>query len=304
MDNERMFESLRHFLGDVPVDQVTKQGLKAALQQISWLPVRHKAPYKGRSLEQLANEAVPEEDRVSGKYVKGHLKLAQGLFSSYLVNELELLEQSPTAGLTWRYENRRYASLDDQLVQQAVRASAEKPEWFRWFLLIAIYSGARRSEIANLLSEDFRIDSGSRREYFLIKSGKTKAATRRVPLHKMLIQAGLLEWVAEQKGQLFPIAARNPNRATDLFNSLFSASFNEVGERMVFHSLRHTFITKARAAGVPDVLVQQVVGHEKRGAGITDRYTHTFPVKDVLCVVDAVQFPVCREIVESKGRGT
>lgn len=65
---------------------------------------------------------------------------------------------------------------------------------------------------------------------------------------------------------------------------------NDYGERLVFHSLRHTFITKARAAGINNVLVQQVVGHEKRGSGQTDRYTHTFQLKDVLKVVDVVQF--------------
>ena len=58
----------------------------------------------------------------------------------------------------------------------------------------------------------------------------------------------------------------------------------------MLHSLRHTFITKARAAGVATGLIQQVVGHEKSGAGITDRYTHSFPLKDVLVVGDSVGY--------------
>ena len=59
---------------------------------------------------------------------------------------------------------------------------------------------------------------------------------------------------------------------------------------VVLHSIRHTFITKARSAGVTDALVQQTVGHEKTGAGVTDRYTHVFPVASLLKVVDSVQY--------------
>lgn len=65
---------------------------------------------------------------------------------------------------------------------------------------------------------------------------------------------------------------------------------NEMGERVVFHSVRHTFITKARSQGTSTVLVQQVIGHEKSGAGMTDRYTHNYQLKDLLPVVDAVSF--------------
>ena len=111
-----------------------------------------------------------------------------------------------------------------------------------------------------------------------------------VPVHPELERAGLIAWVQETDGPLFPTAQANPNRVTDHFASLAGVKVNDVGERIVFHSLRHTFITKARAAGVSTVLIQQVVGHEKSGAGITDRYTHSFPLKDVLVVVDAVRY--------------
>lgn len=36
--------------------------------------------------------------------------------------------------------------------------------------------------------------------------------------------------------------------------------------------------------------MQQVVGHEKAGAGLTDCYTHTFPLKSVAVVVDSVGY--------------
>jgi len=81
-----------------------------------------------------------------------------------------------------------------------------------------------------------------------------------------------------------------PNSITNRFRSLNMDKKTEDGERIVFHSLRHTFITKARSKGIETVLVQEVVGHEKTGSGVTDRYTHRFSLEDLLPVVDAVTY--------------
>ena len=168
--------------------------------------------------------------------------------------------------------------------------SRSKPVWVQWFLLIAVYSGARRSEIVSLRPCDFKQCPDTDRYYFVCSEGKTKAARRMVPVHRKLEEAGLMKWIGSGRKQIFPTAANNLNRVTDTFNSLVDERFNDLGERIVFHSTRHTFITKTRAAGMTNVLVQQVIGHEKSGAGMTDRYTHTFQLKDVLPVVDSIDY--------------
>ncbi|WP_394391010.1 tyrosine-type recombinase/integrase [Shewanella woodyi] len=58
----------------------------------------------------------------------------------------------------------------------------------------------------------------------------------------------------------------------------------------MFHSFRHTFITKSRSHGVELGLLQEVVGHEKFESGITRRYTHSYPLKALLTVVDNIQY--------------
>lgn len=288
--NQRIYENILFFLGDVSIASVTKQQLKEALVSISGLPVRNKKEYRKKPIAELVNMDVPVKDKISNKYVREHLKLAQGFFSSYLTNEVDMLKSSPTIGLRWEYDDVRFASLSDSQVRRVIIASQSKPEWFQWFILLSVYSGARRSEIAELHVRDFMLDDDSGRYYFLIRQGKTRAAKRRVPVHNELIEAGLMDWVNSIDGLLFDKAKKNPNRATELFNSLLPEDVNDIGERMVLHSLRHTFITKARSTGVSHTLLQQVVGHEKTGAGITDRYTHDFPLSAVLCVVDNVRF--------------
>lgn len=291
-DYDRMYQNLRLFLGNVSITSITKRSLREALSGISGLPQRNKKDYGKMPLEKLRGLVIPDEDKVSSKYVKEHLKLCQGLFNRYLKQEREVIELSPTEGLKWEYDNNRYGCLSDSEIRGLVGKLTQKPEWFKWFFMMAIYTGARRGEIAGLTKDDFKFCSDTQRFYFVIKEGKTKAARRSVPIHDELIRLGLLKWVDSGSHTLFETANRDPNRVTGLFNSIINTKLSDHGERLVFHSLRHTFITKARAAGVTNVLVQQVVGHEKRGAGQTDRYTHTFQLKDVLKVVDVVEYGV------------
>jgi len=198
---------------------------------------------------------IPDEDRVSNKTVKEHLKLCQGFFNSYLVKELEVLDQSPTEGVSLDHTNTRFASLGDSQVLDIIQKASGKPEWFRWMLLLAAYSGARRSELSQLRSGDFKICSDTRRHFFVIRRGKTSAARRLVPVHRQLLKNKFIQWVKEKEGVLFPVAHTNPNRVTDMFTSLLDIRVNDLGERIVFHSMRHTFITK-----VPKVLGSPSIG--------------------------------------------
>jgi len=289
-NNQLLFNNLLFYFGDCSVGEITKQTLNKTLDLIARLPQRNKKRYKGVPLAQLARMEIPEADRISGKTVREHLKLCQGFFSRYLCKELGVLQQSPTDGVTLDTEDVRFACLGDSQVLDLLEKSRSKPEWFQWMVLLAAYSGARRSELSRLRSEDIKLCPDTGRHYFVIRTGKTKAARRLVPMHRVLVDMGFTRWAKERGGILFSVANTNPNRVTDMFSSMVDVKVNDLGERVVFHSLRHTFITKARSAGVATALVQQVVGHEKSGAGITDRYTHTFPLGTVLSVVDSVSY--------------
>jgi integrase len=270
-DNHRLFDNLLYFIGDKPVGNVTKKMLLRAFKSISRLPQRNKAPYKRMTLAEIVKLKIPLRHRISDKSVKEHLKLCQSLFSRYLVQEEDILKESPTNGIRLELEDKLFASLKDSEVRSVLDKSITKPVWFQWFLKIAVYSGARRAEIAGLRGADFKFCSDTKRYYFIIHEGKTKAAKRSVPVHQRLLDDGLMHFIGnDPRALLFPLAHRNPNRVTDLFGSLLDSKANELGERLVFHSVRHTFVTKARSQGVSTVLVQQVVGHEKSG-GRCDR---------------------------------
>ncbi len=73
----------------------------------------------------------------------------------------------------------------------------------------------------------------------------------------------------------------------DMMNGLDIPDYNEFGLKRRVHSLRHTFISNAIASVGNAALIQFVVGHSRtQSLGITSRYTHTPPLKDLLPVID------------------
>lgn len=156
-NNQRAFDNLMFFIGDKPVGDITKRMLRNAFVAVSKLPLRNKRLYKYMSMPELVRLRVPVRNRVSSKYVKEHLKFCQSLFNRYLVQEVNMLRESPTQGLKFEYEDPRFASLTDTEVRSALGKSKNKPEWFQWYLLLAVYSGARRSELAGLRRKDIKL---------------------------------------------------------------------------------------------------------------------------------------------------
>lgn len=158
----------------------------------------------------------------------------------------------------------------------APEALAKLSESARWASLIGLYTGARASEVGQLLVKDvfeedglpcIRIsDEGEHQKV------KTEVSLRTVPLHPELLRMGLLEWVDGKRGagqtRLFPAAkAKAVNGQGNWITKAFSRHLAAVGKdwapaKRGFHSLRKTFIQELQGAGVASELRAQIVGHE------------------------------------------
>lgn len=288
---KQMFLNIQLFLRDQPVDSYRQSDIVEVLSSIAKLPQRNRKPYSEMPLQDMIDLDVPEELRISDKTVKEHLKIMIGLFSEYLVKEAKVLVTSPTEGVTFKSAVKRFGSFSDSEVSEILDGAKEKPEWFYWFAMMGAYTGARRSEIARLTKSDFDVCKDTGRAYFRIEEGKTLSSVRIVPLGRELLDFGFMEYLASvELERVFDTAYRNPNRVTDLFGSLVPNARDMYGDRLVFHSLRHTFITKARMAGLSTSLVQQYVGHSVTGGGVTDRYTHRYTVESLASVCDVISY--------------
>lgn len=158
----------------------------------------------------------------------------------------------------------------------APEALAKLSESARWASLIGLYTGARASEVGQLLIKDVLEEDGipcirisDEGEHQKVK---TEVSLRTVPLHPELLKMGLLKWVNEKReaGQtrLFPAAkATAVNGQGNWITKAFSRHLAEVGKgwepaKRGFHSLRKTFIQELQGAGVVSELRAQIVGHE------------------------------------------
>ena len=160
-----------------------------------------------------------------------------------------------------------------------------------WLPLLALFSGARREELGQLLVPDVKLEKyydndGNPHEAWCINitdnedTGnrvKNASSRRLVPLHPNIIELGFIDYVQSlpnQKGQVFPVLKRTGEgqKLTDKFGQWFTEYRRKQGipDGKVFHGLRHTWKTQAVDAGIPERVCRQFQGHE--GKDVADKY--------------------------------
>jgi len=300
----RTITTLKVLTNDMPIAAVKRNLVREWLIKWQDLPKRNLSLYKNIAIEDLIEMDIPLEHLVSPNTVDDVRKTIQGIFALAVANNH--IEVSPASDLKLKLTGRNvtYARFTDEEVQILREAGEADPKiqekpWRKWIPLLASYTGARRGELVALDKSDVILDDDSGRYYFSLKSkgegtSKSNAAKRRVPMHCALIDAGFLRYVeALPTGRVFP--ELKPSQVTSWFNRLKDSAgidlLDDNGNRKVFHSYRHTVITKVRSKGVTDQLMQPVVGHEVTKT-ITDRYSHLNdePISTFFPVIDAVKY--------------
>lgn len=147
----------------------------------------------------------------------------------------------------------------------------------QWLPLLALFTGARLEELAQIELEDLVCEEGVNIMRFSSfdssgrKSGKrykTSNAYRTVPLHPCLMDLGFLTFCERQRrcGQsdLFPqlVLDRRGKRSSGFSKQWgpFTRSIGIRDRRLSFHSFRHNFSDACDAAGVPAVHKRMLMG--------------------------------------------
>lgn len=149
-----------------------------------------------------------------------------------------------------------------------------------WIPLILLHSGLRPGEACQLRVTDVRQCEQTGIWYFNVSDEgpkqrvKTPNARRLVPVHRLLIERGFLDYLRRRKSarkvQLFnctPTGKENDwsRNFTQRFNRFLSNKLGyEAGSRPGAHSLRHTFINALKEKDVPEYLVAEIAGHSQR----------------------------------------
>ncbi len=299
--NERFMEVLLVVLGaSTDVKAVTKQDIKQVMEVVENLPKRVVQPYRSMTIQQLIEcDDVPPDDLVGAEAIHKHLKIYKSLFKTFLTDSKEILDKSPTDGVVAAPSKARFGAYSATEMRKFVGWALKQPDgWQKWITLLLAYTGARRGEIAKLEKSQIKYDEDSQRHYLLIAEsgqGKTENATRQVAIHPDLIDWGFIDFVNRQwKEKIFsPVAGKNMPKIgkvlADIRDQLGIPYLDDYGQRRLVHSFRHTMISTCLAGWVGNLAhLQQVVGHEKSGTGITRRYLHTFPLSAVCYVIDGL----------------
>ncbi len=148
----------------------------------------------------------------------------------------------------------------------------------KWGPLIGLYTGARLNEIAQIELADIQQEDGI--WFFDLnddgndKHLKSVAARRRIPIHRQLLTFGLLAEVERLRRRgskhFFPDLTDSVEhgRGRNLgrwFNEKLLPKLGIKSEALVFHSLRHTVVTKLMHADVEEPIVKALVGHAQIG---------------------------------------
>lgn len=176
-----------------------------------------------------------------------------------------------------------------------------------WFPLIALLSGMRLEEMAGLRVCDLRTDDATSRWFFDVtpdsgRTVKTSSSIRAVPVHPLLIRAGLLMYRqarldggAKQTDGLWPEVVSGGGRPASAAWSKWCGRYlrDTVGigdTRKVFHSFRHTFKRMARDAGLDEPIHDALTGHSGRGS-VGRSYGRGYSLKPLIEAMDRIEVP-------------
>lgn len=255
--------SLRLFassFGTREIGSLTRQDGQAFLKRIQDLSpdVGKGAGAKRASLEDLLKLSRDEPSRITPQ-TQRRIWSQVGQFIAWCVREGHL-ESSTFKALevTAKPEVRSYGVLSDAEVTAllGVQDPILSP-----ILLVSLLSGMRSGELCGLLAEDI-VRKGNLGSFFRVRSNhlrslKTKAAERDVPVHSVLEQRVLPN--LPKSGPLFP--GVTVDKVTKHFAKARRAlDYNRDG--LVFHSARKWFITQCERTGVPEHFTASLVGHQ------------------------------------------
>lgn len=283
-----------------------KRSIQAAADCIKWLSaqVNNKRPskitkadivaYKDKRLETVKPETAQKD-----------LNLIKAIFSIAVTNAK--LPFNPAEGVMVQIDKKRKLKARVTFPLQELQAIFKSPiytENYRpiggageasfWLPLISLFTGARLTEIGQLLIGDIQEEQGIR--YFFIntesdsedddsgeKSLKTASSHRRVPIHQELIRCGFMEYVSAMKKaghtRLFPALKSATTRPiTASFSQWFGNYKRKVlkitDRRKTFHSFRHTFKDACRVSDISKELHDKLTGHASGNEG--DNYGGDF----------------------------
>lgn len=309
-EHEALHGLLIQLLGNVDVSTVTHKSARVVKDALLALPANMgKGVYSGKSVKQLLKMNVPASARMSVRTINEKITRAGSFFQWCVRHGYAPL--NPFEGLKMKVSVRasEERAAFDAADLQAIFAplDAMRKPFMLWCPLLAIYTGGRATEIAQLRVVDVVDVDGVPAIRIADEAGrlKTLASRREVPLHPALVQKGFLAYVdgirAAGHERVFPDVWGNKNGPGDRLSRWFAVYRKNLGIGSMkrgdgkpikcFHSFRHCFADGLKQAGVDGLIIAQLMGHVDASMS-TGRYGKSYPLATLNEAVCRLSFPI------------
>ncbi len=275
---------IEYFGRDRPLATITKQDASEVKKVLQALPSSRntKTKLKAMPLMQVINE--PNHKKIAAKTINSHIQMFKMFFdwavhhghaTHRLFEGMKVKKDKASDSERKPFNLNQTSLIYSELTEN--RSGLIRKESHQWGMHLGMFTGARLNEICQLEIADVQHDGDI---WFLNitdegdenKSIKSKAGRRKVPLHSELIRLGFLDFVESRKtgARLFPDFSYNANGGYGRnlgrwCNESFLPKLRIKQPGLVFHSLRHTVVTRLSQADVPEPIVQCIVGHARSG---------------------------------------
>lgn len=304
--NKGVIQLFAEFVGeDLPVDQLRRRHVAEWRDQLYLMPKMAKqvTALKNLKFKEIiaANQKLGRptiDPKTINRYLSALSPFAKWLAANDLVNNPIMVDDMFIK--LDRTKPKRAPFSDEQLkrlfgsplFRGCLSDTAEhKPgnfairDWRYWLPLIALFSGMRLGEIAQLLVDDVQDMHGIWVMHVTTdgddaKKLKTVGSERIVPVHSELIALGLLDYHKRIREaghkRLFPeIKPDSRGFMSGVPSKFLNTYLDRIGVKtktVTMHSFRHLFADRLRAAGYLDQEFGFILGHGDRLVRTTGRY--------------------------------
>jgi len=318
--------AVRHFTqlnGDIRIGEIGKKLVQDYAAAISKIPVKLSAELQKLALPDLLKRDLSKLRRRSASTVNKSLQMLSAMIeqgrrrsdldeASHWPNHFkaERVESDATAEddrVPFSASDLRRIFVDGPVHGRGDRLKGGRGEAQHWLPLLALFTGARLSELGQLRVRDVQTDDGGIAFISIGTSGgrtvKTRTSIRKVPLHPELRLMGFLSYVdrrkdaAGQEATLWPLLGSAKGRARTAAFSQWWGNYQGrkpisiSDERKVFHSFRHLFKDMCRDVGLSEDVHDALTGHAA-GKSVGRSYGSGHSVARLFAEISKVTVPV------------
>ena len=301
-------DAFLEILGDMPVAAITRDHVRTLRDALAKLPADWRRHCRARGIS--AVELLNGDPVGPGLKPGSRTKLLQATKSmlAFAVDE-GLVDTNVAMGLTnipdrEPVKDKRHAWSVELLNQWLSYRIYKEPRgtwgYRQWLPLVALFSGARLEELAQLLHNEVRevdnvlVFNFQRREG---ASLKTQAAERIVPVHIELLHLGFGQYLRRTNNSKYLWPDLRVPKPGGRWGSAFTTYFTRArrdarcyDQKCDYHSLRATFVTAMVNQRISPELIPVIVGHAVPSLTF-GTYTKGIDVKVLQGAVDQVSYP-------------